>query len=312
MEINEIDVVKLYKTGINIQQVANAFKCGKRRIRGILNRNGGTRNGSEIMAIRLQRTTYEERKLLSQKGADKRKTKIDPNLIIPFFNEGESVKQIAIRLNIARSVVNRILRENGINHRNGSESMYVRMAQTDIEERKRLTKKANQVVRELPAEFFVKSHTKGSISKQKSGIKIGKWEKECTDSLREVGLNPIPQCHFRTYNIDIACGNIAIEIHRSTSMPHNHPFYSKRIINLLKGGWNVIYVKFTGDNIQNITFDKIVELCKFTGFNPSDSCQYGMINGAGKLLATRSIDGDNLADVPVSESMFYDFFIDAG
>src|SRR5699024_7131513 len=73
----------------------------------------------------------------------------DINDLISRYLSGESVKHLAESFGFSRQVVYRVLRNANIKPRNRSESMYVRMAQTPPEERKRLASAANEAKRGL-------------------------------------------------------------------------------------------------------------------------------------------------------------------
>lgn len=280
MPYNTDNIIKLYESGMSVKNIAKNLRMNNTKVAPILKAAG-----IEV--------------------ANKLIRKLPESEIITAFNSGDSVKLIAARFDCARHVIGRILKANEINPRNSSESMYKRMQQATEEERKAITKKAHETVRNMPKSYFDNILSKAAITKQTTGSKIGIGEQECYKMLQINGFNPIAQFYFGNYNIDIACGNIAIEIHRNPALPHTHVAYRKRIINLLKSGWNVIYIKFRASFIQDAAFDQLKIMLQTASLNPSVRGQYGMINSAGKFFTAAEINGNDLAFMPTSESVFY-------
>jgi transposase-like protein len=230
--------------------------------------------------------------------------------IIADYESGVSMKQLAKRYGICRDVIYRRFAESGITPRNRSESMYLRMKQSTPEERSKLAANAHEVIRNKPPEFHQANAIKQAISKQRTRSKVGIFEDIVIDALKE--LNPIWQLAIGPYNIDIACGNIAIEIHNNWRNPHAYPFYTKRIKYLLECGWNVVYIKL-GESvlIDKPTLNKIVSVCKSASLNPSGRCEYWMIRGTGEFIASGCMDGNDFTTIPIPESVFYNLWINA-
>lgn len=218
--------------------------------------------------------------------------------IIKLHQEGVSVKSLASMFNVDRGVIKRRIEETGIKVRNRSEAMYSRMSQTSKEERIRLASKAHQTVKEKPAEYFTNILKKSAKTKSKSLSKVGILEQYVIDKLSEYGVAATSQHPFGVYNIDISVGNTAIEIHNSSGIPHNMAPVRKRIVNLLKSGWNVIYVKFRANAVINESAIKdIVAFTYLSSGNEPSTGHYRVIRGTGEPIAIGCYDGNDLSIV---------------
>lgn len=225
--------------------------------------------------------------------------------VVSMYNSGMSVKAISENLGFSRSSIVIRLKKAGITQRGRSESMFLRMSSTSIEDRKKLVKSANQAMRSTTKEQTIERLKKSAITKFQTKSKVGILEQYFIDHLTSKGLNCIPQFPFNVYNIDIAVGNIAIEIHNSLSNPDRLIHTRQRIIYLLKSGWIPVYVKFRYNTIiDKTTFDKIISLFNKSSCNPSFIGHYWVIGSTGETISVGRLDGDDISNVSISESPF--------
>jgi hypothetical protein len=227
------------------------------------------------------------------------------------YNSGLSVKKLAIEFGCSRPTIVDRLQSRGITQRNRSESMYLRMSQTDMEGRKKLVAGANNGMRNSTKEQRENRLQKASIKKQQSLSKVGILEDFVFNAIKD--LSPVAQKSFGVYNIDIAVGTVAIEIHNASAYPHTHKPTRKRIVNLLKGGWTVIYIKFGKEAIINETaINNLRFLIQHPRFYPSVACKYWMIRGTGEIATIGGLNGDNLSIIETSKNASNKTFIDIG
>lgn len=212
--------------------------------------------------------------------------------IVTAYNSGESVLSISKRFKVSRNAINAILRHNNVTLRPQKDANKFRYANSTEDEKKAITKKANEAMRKQPQSFHHESAIKQAITKQNTLSKVGMFEQEIINYFHKA--YPIPQLAFDAYNIDIAIWPVAIEVHVNSGHPHNMPYYRKRIINLLKGGWFVLYVKITKSGLQQTCFDEIAAFIDTASLNPTSISQYRVIRGTGELIATGKRNGDNL------------------
>ena len=217
-----------------------------------------------------------------------RKLDINADYLISEYNAGKSVKAIAEQLGISRSVIVRLLNSAGIQQRNRSEAMYLRMSQTSPEERKRLALAANIAKRGLPNSTEMLQ--KRALAKSRF---IGKYEKEFIDALSSAGIPTFPQEPFLSYNLDIGCGNIAVEIHTQISSPLTSK-HIKKLMKCVKSGKNMVYVwitpRYKKGLLTNACYEKVISIVDSVRRNPPSTCQYWVIRSTGELYARGCFD----------------------
>jgi hypothetical protein len=215
-----------------------------------------------------------------------RYTHIDINNCIKEYLAGKSIKQLSVDNGVSRQVFYRIFRENDIPIRNRSASMFTRMAQTSPEERKRLAFAANEAKRGL-------ANTPEMLEKRaKAGKRfIGMFEQEFIDAISSCGIKCSPQEPFMSYNLDIGCGDIAVEIHTQTASPLS-PRFLPKLMNCVNSGKSMIYVWInpTKNILLPECYDNVISILQEFCTNPPIRSKYWVIRGTGELYATGSFD----------------------
>lgn len=210
---------------------------------------------------------------------------VDTDYIISEYLSGKSVKALAADIGHSRQVVYRVLRNAGIATRNRSESMYVRMSQTSPEERQRLAAAAHEAKR-----GYVNSpetRHKMALARNK---RVGVFEQEFIDALTNAGIETTPQQPFLAYNLDIGCGNVAVEIEVAHGTLIHSSKFRKRLVNCLEGGMSLIYVSIGKNRIvTDACYKQVVSLVQSCRRNPPEYCQYWMVRGTGEIYATGSL-----------------------
>ena len=213
---------------------------------------------------------------------------INTDDLIREYKSGKSVKQLAEEFNTFRDTVTKRLNKAGIKQRNRSEAMYLRMSQTSKEERKRLASFANKAKRGKP-------NTPEMLHKRAIAQKrfIGKYEQEFIDKLTSAGIAVISQEPFLSYNLDLGCGDIAVEIHTQCASPLTAN-YIKKLVKCVKSGKSMLYVWISPkhDFILPECYDNVISIIKAFCSNPPTHSKYWVIKGTGELYATGSFDGD--------------------
>ena len=213
---------------------------------------------------------------------------VDVDNLIREYDAGKSVKAIADQFHVSRSVVVQRLRAAGIQQRNRSEAMYLRMSQTSQEERKRLVSAANKAKRGKPNSPEMLH--KRALAHNRF---IGKFEQEFIDALTSADIPVIPQEPFLGYNLDIGCGDVAVEIHTQIASPLSSNFI-KRIMKCVKSGKNMIYVWISPRKsfVSDECYQNVIALVKDVRMNPPTPCKYWVIRSTGETYASGSFDCD--------------------
>lgn len=231
-------------------------------------------------------------------------TEVDVDKVVRLYTSGMSENAVAKEMGVSRNVIRHRLKNRGVHIRSQSEAESLKWSQMSDEERANQVAAANEKTRNMPKEFFIKNAIKQAKTKEKTLSKVGDLEMIFKERFEEKGFKVIPQKAVYVYNIDLAIRNTAIEIHVTSSFPHNTATYRKRIVELLKRDWNVIYIRVRSKlSIQRAT-DKVSAMIDLIESNKPPVCQYGMVRGTGKLETTGSLNGDNLTVVDASDGFF--------
>lgn len=216
------------------------------------------------------------------------RTDFDADNLVKEYLSGKSIKQLAADNGFSRQVVYRVLRDRDIPIRGRSESMYVRMAQTPPEERKRLALAANEAKRGKP-------NTPEMLHKRALAHKrfIGKYEQEFIDAISAAGIPIVPQEPFLSYNLDIGCGDIAVEIHHHTASPL-HPVHIKKIMNCINAGKSMLYVWIDPQHTHLTAecYQNVISILQEFRRNPPARSQYWVVKGTGELHSSGTFYGD--------------------
>lgn len=211
---------------------------------------------------------------------------INADDIISEYYSGKSVKALAEQFGVSRNVIVQRLHSAGIKQRNRSESMYLRMSQTSLEERKRLTQAAH--IAKRGCKNSPEMLHKRALAQKRF---IGAFEQEFIDAISAAGISVYPQEPFLSYNLDIGCGNIAVEIHTQTASPLAAK-HCEKLMNCVNSGKSMIYV-WIDPRRPNLTpqcYENVIRTLEEFRSNPPSRSKYWVIRGTGELYATGSFD----------------------
>jgi hypothetical protein len=211
--------------------------------------------------------------------------------IINKYTSGMSVKQVADFFKISRGAVVSRLHDVGIIQRDRSESMYLRMSNLTFEERKKLTKKANETL--VGTNQPIEGRIKRAEGVQKSLSKVGKGEDILQGWLEQRGLNVVPQLAVNIFNIDLAIKPIAVELLCAAAYPLSRPFDRNKIKYLCNHGWLVIYITvWKASQMTERCADYVKSCFDILQSDPSMIGQYRMVRGSGDVYSFGSGDFD--------------------
>lgn len=209
--------------------------------------------------------------------------------VVKKYLAGQSAKSLAAEFGFSRQVVYRVLDCAGITPRNRSESMYLRMAQATPEERQALSQNAHDAKRGV-------SNSNEALHKRALAGKrfIGVFEQEFIDAFNKAGIPTFPQQPFLSYNFDIGCGNIAVEIHTIGGNPMHRPELIRRTMRCLEAGMNILYVALpaTLSAVPDVCYSEAIRIVNESRLNPPSPCKYWVIGRAGKIYAEGCFDGN--------------------
>jgi hypothetical protein len=122
-------------------------------------------------------------------------------------------------------------------------------------------------------------------------VQFGKW-------LLARGYQCSHQLAVGRYNLDLAHGSVAIEIHGTPQDPLVHPLARRRIEYLLKRHWHVCYIWVSHTHtLTEVAAEHVVPLLKFAESHKTARRQYWVIRGSGEVVTSARFDGDKLPTV---------------
>lgn len=257
------NLIELNKSGIAVKTLSKRFGIQERQL-----------------ALRMRR--------LGHIIVNQRIRQLPKNELVQLYINGLSIKQLAEKYAVSREVIYRYLRQEGIEPRNRSAQLSIRMANTPEEERKRLVEKAHQVRREKATEreSLIKKAKSRQIGLTKSVFGFG--EDLLYSALVDLGFEVIPQFQFDIYNIDLLInGNIAVEVKTCISNPFNIEKSRIKTKKLLNANFGVIWVCATSKDSFIANFSNIIADIKQTCLDPSFIGKYRVIRCKFKQIIGR-------------------------
>lgn len=229
-----------------------------------------------------------------------KRIKLPEREVVERYVGGRSENSLATEYGVSRTVIKRILSEHGVDRRGNAEANRRMMAERTTEENKRNTAAANGAMRAKPQSHWDRIGRESALTKQRTLSKVGEGEWRVAAALASVGITPILQKAVGEYNVDIAAGSVAVEVHNSAAHPHTTA--RERIVDLLDLGWFVLYVKICYTGLKPAALDKVISFAKLAARHPSARRQYRMVRGDGQLIAVGQLDPVNEALVGRSVS----------
>lgn len=260
-DIDTDDLVRRQRAGESIAALARATGLTRGGVRYRLNQAG---------VITIGKT-----------GA--RRPDILPAIVAERFSRGESVEKIAVDYGVSRGLILARLRTAGLSPRDRSQAMRLRMGALDVQERRRLASAANDArrgQRTPDSERFAKA-----LARERAAIPA-MGELLVAAILHERGITFTAQQAVGPYNIDLACGTIAVEVHRAYWKPTT-PRALKRAEYLADRGWRVLWIVLEGGiAVTTAIADHVIALAKETSGNPATIREYRVVRCDGQDLAS--------------------------
>lgn len=284
--LDENDVVKLYLSGETMQFIANKYGCSLNAICNCIRRNGISKMDWKLYLWRMAGITPDE--------------------LLAMYKSGMWKNEIAAKTGISEGAIGKYLSYLGIPlAKSKSDAMSKRLKRMTQRERDKLTKPAHDAVRGMKRTD--EDLCKRALGKEKTGRFGSVAEKELFYLLKERGVITIPQKSIWKYNIDLAIGNIAVEITGRARKPENIPVYRERVKYILDAGFVLVYVwANTVYPVEGGAADYIISLIQQSSSDPSLIGQYRVIRRNGKLLAAGCSNDNDFTGIftPVSGTFF--------
>lgn len=206
---------------------------------------------------------------------------LDVDDLVRRYLAGESEQTIATDLGVGRPTIRRRLLAAGVQPRNRSEALAVRMANTPADERKRLASAANTARRGSKASADELARKADTAERTLQKIRNG--EIGLASLLSTRGMVPDLQKACGPYNIDIALPPVAVEVHVSTTHPMRSARQRERVVYLADRGWRTLYVWLRpGTEAADSGADEVVRHVQRAQADPSSVREYRVIRGSGE------------------------------
>jgi hypothetical protein len=200
--------------------------------------------------------------------------------IVAKYISGDSELSISKEFKIARGTVRKCLIDSGTEIRNGSEANFIRMSRLSIEDRKNLTRSANDAVRGIPEPRCRKIKRAINAENGICEVIVGKGEYEFREALTSLGIEFVWQKSAEVYSIDFAINGIAVELKsgKSGNTGIKADIARNRVKNLANLGWRTLYVTF--DSVESLVagVKDIIANVNILNSNPSPISQYRVIH----------------------------------
>lgn len=230
-----------------------------------------------------------------------RRKELDPK-IKELYLSGVSMTEITRTFNVSQNFVQKSLKRNGLKKRGISEAGKIRHARSTPQERKKFIQAAIDARKNNP-ESQQKGLRNSAKTVEKSLVKIGYGEAELANELRKRGIDFVQQKAVDIYNIDIMCGNVAVEVETADGCPHSYPRMVAKVKYLLSTGHHVICIRANKARKKFIdptsTASHIISFINFASVNPPGFCEYRVIWGNGNLFSVGKLNGDNISIIEV-------------
>lgn len=212
------------------------------------------------------------------------------------FDEGNTVNGIAKMLSVGRAKVYRCLDDLGIKRPTISDGNVRSAALASPDQRRARAAAAHRSVR--AAGVANTTRIKNASVKASTKQYVGFGEREIIAELGQAGIEFVSQAAVDGYNIDILCGNLAVEVHPYKAGPLISTQRLRRTVKLLSSGYSVLYIWLHDGHLPSRKcLDNLVAFCDIASRNPSPLGQYRVIRGDGEIYSRASADIEDLAAV---------------
>lgn len=241
-----LNAIKTINNGFLLTAFAKSHKTDAKRLRKELFNKFG-----------FKPTKYKQAKLARDQS----------KIIADRYEKGESSLALSKEYGCSRQTINSICVNNGVAIRDGSKANRVRFAKLDADSLADITKKARkQRLNNLGKD----------AAENIRNIALGKGEDELFNILVANGFNPQRQFIIDDYAIDIAFGNVAVEIKFNSRKAYNVRD-SVGDIKIVESGRHLVYI-FINSPIAIVgARDEIVTLLNFISTKPPSTSHYWVI-----------------------------------
>lgn len=286
--------IAAYLAGDAYKVAAREFKVGEKQLRNALVAQGIWRSAAESrqIAARKMAATLVARSPVAEETEE----------IVNLYLCGVSVKELAQRFGVSRTVIKHRLKASGLVVRDRSEAMLVRMANTSPEERSRLASAAHEAARGRVKPEAEK--IRAARTRQERRTNASDQELLFAEWLKGRGIKVTPQLAIGPYNTDIGTDSVAVEIygggwHSAGDHAQRSP---QRFRYLLDRGLTIVVI-WTDKRRYPLGIkaaDYVASLIEQSSSDPTMRGKYWVIRGDGQEVAAGETDINKLTLKPAN------------
>jgi len=229
--------------------------------------------------------------------------KFDVEFVVNSYISGNTIDNLSKITGAERRTIKSTLVDNGVAIRTNSEVMFNRMEELSLEDRKKLTNKANEACRGVEK---TRSHKiKIAKTNEARNTRLGPGEHKLINLLRDRGFHCIPQFAFEIYNIDIMVNTtVAVELNLGSQDRYTQAKYIDRSEHILES-YNIMTisvdtVKAMVANIDNIISDLNI-LCTY----PASASKMKMVRCRSETCVVLRDEKGKFTSIPSTEEFSY-------
>lgn len=199
--------------------------------------------------------------------------------MVAMYQNGESENTVAKHFSVSRNVVRRQLIRFGVKPRTQGEAETLKWSKMSEEQRKLQTIAAHKATKGTPKREISKIRLANTRERIKYDHLIGPGEIKFVEQLVDRGIDHVHQKAVKFYNVDIAIGNIAVELTNDRGRyTCFNPKEIERAKNLLECGFKTLAVQFdTEDTLIKCTDDIVATVNEMSRLK-SGCSQYWVIS----------------------------------
>jgi len=277
--------VELYVSGMSAENAARIVHTTEVTLKSALKARGLWRDRAAMQAI----------KSAKMSATAMAKSDLPIQEIAARYNAGESENELARAFGVSRSAIEARLLKAGVRRRDQAAANQLLAQRTPMSEHLRRIKIAQEASRGL--HHSINHRSKIAQTRQARVTHSSPAERLLAMWLTNRGVATVAQQAIGPYNVDLGAYPVAVEIFGGTW--HFTRDHAKRFRYLFDQGWHVIIVFVDGRRsiLTEGAADYIVTFLKEATCNPTMPRQYRVIWGEGKLCASGSANGDELAAI---------------
>lgn len=278
-----------YVLGDSIEVAAPRHHISQPRLSQLLKDAGLFRNAATRNAIKGPKISANSSNRITLPSA----------MMVQRYEAGESENAIAQSFGVARSVIRRCLREEGVTLRTNASANRLMMTQRTPEQHRAYTSRAHAANRGRPVRFEVLCRKAATLQRLERNVSPA--ERLLALWLRDRGIDAVPQFAIGPYNADLGTYPVAVEIYGGnwhTGGRHSSRA-PKRLRYLFDQGWSVmvVYVDNRTMPLTERAADEVAAFVQQSRRNPTLGSQYRVIGGNGQPTPRYRLDVNDFPDI---------------